>query len=343
MWTDLVLAHEGPSKTKDTKIATLRLKFNAFKALEGEKVNGTFTRLKCLLNDLETMVFPFHKLKLMPQHCLPIRRDTTKGLEDLDQPRNLSTKPKKHVLLVDEESVSSKDEGVTKVKAFMAIADEEPSVGKNDAISGKRKKKDTISSKEVVCSKAFESLSKIIPEIYFDFESECENLKPLPLLPKLIWAEPTTASSDILTLADLTQTPIIPKETKKVPEKGTTIKAPKKRTHNVSPFIPNPILDKKVDSSTEQLLLTLMEEVKGLKAQIKDCYMNLKCSTCRSTNHRTKEHPEQAVVKKTLAKLKAQSSQDSSSRKAPMIPKPFKDCKYCGFNDHHSDECEYYP
>ncbi|GJX37100.1 hypothetical protein Tco_0250403 [Tanacetum coccineum] len=47
------IAREGPSNTKDTKIAALRLKFNAFKALDGEKVNGTFTRLKCLLNDLE--------------------------------------------------------------------------------------------------------------------------------------------------------------------------------------------------------------------------------------------------------------------------------------------------
>ncbi|GJY04386.1 hypothetical protein Tco_0370326 [Tanacetum coccineum] len=38
MWNDLILAYEGPSDTKDTKIAALRLKFNAFKALEGEKV-----------------------------------------------------------------------------------------------------------------------------------------------------------------------------------------------------------------------------------------------------------------------------------------------------------------
>ncbi|GJR65078.1 hypothetical protein Tco_0011143 [Tanacetum coccineum] len=44
---------ERPSDTRDTKIASLRLKFNAFKALEGEKLNGTYTRLKCLLNDLE--------------------------------------------------------------------------------------------------------------------------------------------------------------------------------------------------------------------------------------------------------------------------------------------------
>ncbi|GKG42938.1 hypothetical protein Tco_0479622, partial [Tanacetum coccineum] len=53
IWTELCLAYEGPSDIRDSKIAALRLKFNAFKALEGEKVNGTYTRLKCLLNDLE--------------------------------------------------------------------------------------------------------------------------------------------------------------------------------------------------------------------------------------------------------------------------------------------------
>ncbi|GJS81561.1 hypothetical protein Tco_0748102 [Tanacetum coccineum] len=52
MWNDLILAHEGPSNTRDAKIAAMRLKFNAFKALEGEKVMGTFRRLKCLLNYL---------------------------------------------------------------------------------------------------------------------------------------------------------------------------------------------------------------------------------------------------------------------------------------------------
>ncbi|GKA82266.1 hypothetical protein Tco_0789014 [Tanacetum coccineum] len=40
MWTEICLAYEGPSDTRDTKIAALRLKFNAFKELEGEKVNG---------------------------------------------------------------------------------------------------------------------------------------------------------------------------------------------------------------------------------------------------------------------------------------------------------------
>nr|GEZ02300.1 hypothetical protein [Tanacetum cinerariifolium] len=53
IWTELCLAYEGPSDTRNTKITVMRLKFNAFKALEGEKVDGTYTRLKCLLNDLE--------------------------------------------------------------------------------------------------------------------------------------------------------------------------------------------------------------------------------------------------------------------------------------------------
>ncbi|GKE07662.1 hypothetical protein Tco_1399680 [Tanacetum coccineum] len=53
MWNELCLAYEGPFDTRDTKITALRIKLNAFKALEGEKVNVTYTRLKCLLNDLE--------------------------------------------------------------------------------------------------------------------------------------------------------------------------------------------------------------------------------------------------------------------------------------------------
>ncbi|GJS65393.1 hypothetical protein Tco_0679957 [Tanacetum coccineum] len=38
MWNDLILAHEGPSDIRDSKMAALRLKFNAIKSLEGEKV-----------------------------------------------------------------------------------------------------------------------------------------------------------------------------------------------------------------------------------------------------------------------------------------------------------------
>ncbi|GKA89836.1 retrovirus-related pol polyprotein from transposon TNT 1-94 [Tanacetum coccineum] len=73
MWNDLILAHEGPSDIRDTKIAALRLKFNAFKSLEGEKVNGTFTRLKCLLNDLENndVTIPQAEVNAMFVNSLP--------------------------------------------------------------------------------------------------------------------------------------------------------------------------------------------------------------------------------------------------------------------------------
>ncbi|GKF63842.1 hypothetical protein Tco_0187290 [Tanacetum coccineum] len=107
------------------------------------------------------------------------------------------------------------------------------------ALGGRGKRKETISSKEVLFTKADESPYETAPEITSDSESECDVQEPLPLLPKLSKAEPIA------------------------------IKAPKKKAQTVSPFVLDPITVKKNDSSTEQLLLTLMEEVKGLKEQIK--------------------------------------------------------------------------
>ncbi|GJY14861.1 retrovirus-related pol polyprotein from transposon TNT 1-94 [Tanacetum coccineum] len=535
MWNDLILAHEQPSDTRDTKIAALRLKFNAFNALEGDKVNGTFTRLKCLLNDLENngVSIPQDEVNATFVNSLPrkwlsmnqtqrannsIKNDSLATLygkynyeeglidqiyesetsrftilasrskalisnsqvqdidSDVEDQRSSSefladlnaefherallanqkrfykrsgrvgsakkpmdkvkykglkakiviltkkidamSKGKSEYGLVAEsfdwyeESVSSDDEGVTKVEAFMAIAEDEPYVGKADVrkhvldythvdlhyVEDQRKNllskfnsfkqelssyndslMDEVSDLKKVTEKwtsskgtldqllneqVTESTSKTVPKITNDFESECDNLEPLPPLLKLIGAEPIGTSAD-------------------VPDKRSAVKAPKKRAQTVLPSVPDPIPIKKADLSTEQLLLTLIEEVKGLEEQIKtpldnstsvsqtwssksvkgkqktwfgpykhygfrnhlleDCFIKPKCSTCGSTDHLTKEHLEQAAIKKTLAKLKAQSSQGSSSKKTPMIPKPFIDCKYCRFNDHHSDECEYYP
>ncbi|GJV55930.1 hypothetical protein Tco_1456935 [Tanacetum coccineum] len=231
MWNDLILAHEGPSNTRDTKIADLRLKFNAFKSLEGGKVMGTFTRLKCLLNDLENndVVIPqtevnatfvnifakkmdndsdveevqrtsnefmtdlnakYHERALLanqkrfykrsgrvgsarkpidkyketcftcrkPEYCqsskglqgkiqgLKVEMVVlTKRIDDLtkgksEKGKNEKGKGEKGLIAksfnLDEESVSSEDEGTTKIRAFMAIAKDEPYVGKADARSG---------------------------------------------------------------------------------------------------------------------------------------------------------------------------------------------------------------
>ncbi|GJR53826.1 retrovirus-related pol polyprotein from transposon TNT 1-94 [Tanacetum coccineum] len=223
---------------------------------------------------------------------------------------------------------------------------------------GRGKRKEKISSKEVIFTKAAESSSEPIPEITSDFESECETQEPLHPIPKLIGVEPAGTPNSLISLADLTLNmadltlnSFVPKKIKQTSKKVSHVNAIKKKTETKSPAIPDLFPGKKTDSSAEKLLLTLMEEVKSLKEHIKvpsdnstlDCYIKLKCSTYGSADHLTKEHPEQIVVKKTLAKLKTQSSQTSTSRKAIKIPKPFIPCKYRGFNDHHSNECEYYP
>ncbi|GJV00158.1 retrovirus-related pol polyprotein from transposon TNT 1-94 [Tanacetum coccineum] len=164
--------------------------------------------------------------------------------------------------------------------------------------------------------------------------------EPLSPLPKLIGAAPT-GTSDIrisladltLNMADLTLNTSVPKKTKPTSVKVSHAYVIKKKTENKSPAIPKSCSDKKADSSTEQLLLTLMEEVKGLKRQIEipsgtyplnsqsssskstkqktwfgpckhcglrnhlsdDCYSKPKCSTYGSTDHLTKEHLEHAA------------------------------------------------
>ncbi|GJT52097.1 hypothetical protein Tco_0978254 [Tanacetum coccineum] len=245
--------------TRDTKIAALRLKFNAFKSLEGEKVNGTFTRLKCLLNDLEN----------------------------------------------------------------------------NGVIT---------------------SYSK----------SECDSQEPLPPLPKLIGAAPSGTSESLISLSDLTlnmadltlDTPD-PKKTRPSVKVSPAYVIKKKTIR--SPVGPKPCSDKKADSSIKKLLLTLMEEIKGLKRQIEiplgtpppssqpssskaskqktwfgpckhcgfrnnlsdDFYLIPKCSTCGSTDHLTKEHLEHAIVQKTLSKLKAQLPLKPSPKKGSHDSKAF--------------------
>ncbi|GJZ92930.1 hypothetical protein Tco_0664995, partial [Tanacetum coccineum] len=162
-------------------------------------------------------------------------------------------------------------ERITKVTAFMAIVKDESSVGKADArpktvpfrmkspvpgnivhaLGGRGKRKETISSKVVVFTKADESPAETTPKITSDSKSECDDQEPLPLLPKLSRAEPIGTSSDVLTLADLTQTPVVLKEIKKVTDKKTADKASKKKALIVSPSVPNPIPIKKADSPTE--------------------------------------------------------------------------------------------
>ncbi|GJT21638.1 retrovirus-related pol polyprotein from transposon TNT 1-94 [Tanacetum coccineum] len=156
----------------------------------------------------------------------------------------------------DEESVSSEDEGTTKIKAFMAIAEDEPFVGKANArsgqwveitmkkaLGGRGRRKEKISSKEVIFTKADESSSMSIPEI--TSESECETHEPLPPLPKLIGAEPADTLNSLISLADLTLNMAdltlntsVPKRIKPTSNKVSPTQAIKKKTETKSSTVP---------------------------------------------------------------------------------------------------------
>ncbi|GJY66006.1 hypothetical protein Tco_0468244 [Tanacetum coccineum] len=156
--------------------------------------------------------------------------------------------------------------------------------------------------------------------------------EPLHPLPKLLGVGPNDSLKDEISLADLTLTPTISDEIKKVPDKRSAVNVLKKKAQPATSTVPDRSLAKKAESSTEKLLLTMIEEVKGLKEQIKipldtspsvsqsessksakgkqktwfgpckhrgfrnylskDCYMKRTCSTRGFTNHMTKEHLE---------------------------------------------------
>nr|GEZ11077.1 hypothetical protein [Tanacetum cinerariifolium] len=121
------------------------------------------------------------------------------------------------------ESVSSKDKGVIMVKSFMAIAKGKPIMGKviaskvtldqllieqvpGDivcALGRKGKRKETISSKEIMFTKGENSPSKTTIEVTSNIESECDNQDPLPPLFKLLWVEPIGTSNNVTPQADL--------------------------------------------------------------------------------------------------------------------------------------------
>nr|GEU78511.1 copia protein [Tanacetum cinerariifolium] len=193
IWIDLILANEGPSKTKDTKIAALRLKFNAFKALKEDDsdIEEDQRSSSESLADLNT---EFHERALLANQKRLYKRYGRVGSSKKPMGRLNETcfacgklgnigainKGKSEKGLVaesfdwDEELVSFDDEGVATFKALMAIADEELSVGKADAwaLGGKGMRKDKISSKEVVFTKSDVSSSKTSHELPSDSESE---------------------------------------------------------------------------------------------------------------------------------------------------------------------------
>nr|GEZ62527.1 hypothetical protein [Tanacetum cinerariifolium] len=365
MWNDLILSHEGPSDTMDTKIAALRLKFNAFKALEGEKdrdsdvekdtkgsnefladLNAEFHDRALLANQMR-----FYKrsrrirsarkpMDKSNETCFAcgkqghFQKDYYKGkykafkaeLTLLTKNIDVVSKNKSEKELVDksfnwdDESLSSEDKGVTRVKAFMAIIEDEPTKGKTYARLYKCKPPLCERSEEQLAQQTSRKvtidqlLTKQVPGDIVCTLGERGKRKETISSKEIIFTKGENSPS---------------KPAPEVTKKESPVKAIKKKAQTKSSSVPDPSPDKKSDSSTEQILLTLMKE---------DCYNQPYCSICQSIDHLTKEHPEQVFVKKTMSLLKAQAI---SSGRALRILKPFIPFMYCGFNDHHPDEYEY--
>ncbi|GJZ67748.1 retrovirus-related pol polyprotein from transposon TNT 1-94 [Tanacetum coccineum] len=105
---------------------------------------------------------------------------------------------------------------------------------------------------------SFNSLTKRCP-----MKNEINDLKNV--------IEKWTSSKVTLDQLLTEQVPAVFEELKKFPDKKSAIKALKKKTQTMSPSVLYPIPFKKANSSTEQLLLTLMEEK---KSDATDCTMS---------------------------------------------------------------------
>ncbi|GJV69821.1 hypothetical protein Tco_1485330 [Tanacetum coccineum] len=73
-----------------------------------------------------------------------------------------------------------------------------------------------------------------------------------------------------------------------------------------------------------------------------NCYEVLFCKKCKRTNHRTCDHAE--FMSSMNANQHHTGQGESSSRSRPSRPSvSFPSCIHCGYNDHHSNDCLYYP
>ncbi|GJR65079.1 retrovirus-related pol polyprotein from transposon TNT 1-94 [Tanacetum coccineum] len=193
-------------------------------------------------------------------------------------------------------------------------------------------------------------------------KDEISDLKKesLPPLPKLTGAKPSDTSDCLISLSnltvnmsELTLNSASSKGNKKTSDKVSKSYVIKKKVVPVPSDVHASCSDKKLDSSTEQLLLTLMEEVKGIKDHIKIPYATSPSDyqesgtkplkKCPTGNQLTKNHTVQPVVNKALKKLKGQSPLKPTPRKTTRMSKQFDDCIYCGSDKHHPDDCEFYP
>nr|GEW47942.1 retrovirus-related Pol polyprotein from transposon TNT 1-94 [Tanacetum cinerariifolium] len=316
-------AHEGPSDIRDTKIVALRLKFNAFKSLKGEKVNGTFTRLKCLLNDLENngVSIPQAKVNATFVNSLPRKRSCM----NQTQRANNSIKNDYLATLYGKYNY---EEGLidhiyeSEIQRFNIQAS---------------------SSKALISNNHFQDSDSHVKE---DQRTSNEFMADL----NAKYHERALLENQKRAFMAIAEDGSYVGKANARSEQWIDITI-KKADESSSMSIPNITSDSESECETQEPLPPLLKLIGAAPSEhvvVKKTLIKLKAQlplnpTCGFIEHLTNEHLEHVVVKKMLIKLKAQLPLNPTSKKDPMIPKPFKECKYYGFNNHHSENCEYYP
>nr|GEX86637.1 reverse transcriptase [Tanacetum cinerariifolium] len=237
------------------------------------------------------------------------------------------------------------------IKEFMAIAEDEPSVGKADARSGQWVEITRGNLKNIVsinCSLHNEvirvnlenvSLKDEITELKKVIEKwTCSKVTLDQLISEQVprnivqalggkgrRKERTPCQEVVFTKAD--ESLFVP--TLEIPSDSnsdvSTAYVIKKKTENKPPTEPKSCSDKKADSSTEQLLLTLMEEVKGLKDQIKippgtspsdsqsssskSIKLKTRCKICGSIAHVPADYPKKPHNRRRPRVINRQSTE----------------------------------
>ncbi|GKB27076.1 hypothetical protein Tco_0866477 [Tanacetum coccineum] len=73
-----------------------------------------------------------------------------------------------------------------------------------------------------------------------------------------------------------------------------------------------------------------------------NCYEVLFCKKCKRTNHKTCDHAE-FMSSMNINQYHTVQSESSSRSRPTRLAIPFPSCIHCGYNDHKSDDCVYYP
>nr|GEZ31184.1 hypothetical protein [Tanacetum cinerariifolium] len=237
IWNDIILAYEGPSDTRDTKIAALRLKFNAFKSLEGEKPEKKMAEhesnsegISYFLDgpNLENTVKDFYskniprlmqedQRKNMVNKYNLFKQELSLHKSELSNLKNIvfiNYSLHNEVIRVNLENESLKDEisdlkrviekwTCSKVTLDKLLSKQIPgNIVK--AFGGKGRRKENNPSKEVLFTKVDVSTSESAPIITFDSKDDSDIQEHLPPLPKLTMTNPSNDSKSLISLSDLT-------------------------------------------------------------------------------------------------------------------------------------------